>query len=447
MFSDLTGQFSSIAKSLSGRGALNEKNISDAVQEVRDALLEADVGFDVVQDFIQDVSKKALGQDLLGSLTPSESFVRIVRDELTELMGQGPAELSIASQPPAVILMAGLQGVGKTTTAVKVGRYLKNKKDKKVGVVSCDIYRPAAIEQLAVLGKKAGLEVLAPPDFSSVLQLTQIALGQAKKQFLDVLIVDTAGRTTVDVEMMEELTEVHSILNPVETIFVVDSMMGQDAVNSASEFGRTVPLTGIVLSKIDGDSRGGSALSALKITGAPIKFMGTGEGADDLEVFHPDRIASRILGMGDVLSLIEDVEEKVDKERAKKLARKVSRGKGFGLEDFKEQLKQLEGLGGMESVLSKIPGLTQNTAVSSKIGSAVDVTAITAMIDSMTPKERSFPAVIKSSRKKRIAVGSGRSIQDINRLLKQFNQMQKMMKKMSGKGGRQKMMNLLGKIQ
>ena len=447
MFGNLSNQLTNIAKTLSGRGAITEKNITEAMVDVRNALLEADVGFEVVKNFIGDVSKKAQGQQVIGSLSPSEAFVGIVRDELVELMGSGSTEISISSQPPAVILMAGLQGVGKTTTAAKLGYYLKSKKNKKVGVVSCDIYRPAAIEQLKIIAEQAGLEVVSVEGASSAEDRARQALEIARREFLEVLIVDTAGRTSVDNAMMKELSQIHNMINPIESIFVVDSMMGQDAVVSASEFGKAVPLTGIILSKTDGDARAGSALSALKITGAPIKFMGTGEKPGDLEVFHPERIASRILGMGDVLSLIEEVEDKVDKEKAKKLARKVQRGKGFGLEDFKEQLMQLENLGGMEGVLSKMPGMAQNQAITSKINSAVDVVAITAMIDSMTSKEKTFPSVIKASRKRRIASGSGRSIQDLNRLLKQFSQMQKMMKKMSGKGGIQKMMGMLGKLQ
>jgi signal recognition particle subunit SRP54 len=444
MFSNLSERLTSVVKNLRGHARLSEDNIDDALRDVRMALLEGDVALSVVKDFIEQVRAKAVGEDVVGSLTPGQALVRVVRDELTHLMGDANSGLDFASEPPVVVLMAGLQGAGKTTTTAKLAKHLAEVHKKKVGVVSCDIYRPAAVEQLAILAAEVGVECY-PTDLSlKPEQIAQDALAKARTQFADVLIVDTAGRLAIDAQMMEEIANLHAAVNAHETLFVIDAMMGQDAVNTARTFNETLPLTGVVLTKADGDARGGAALSVRHVTGKPIKFLGVGEKLDALEAFHPDRMASRILGMGDVLSLIEEVEQKVDKDKAEKVARKLSKGKGFDLQDFRDQLDQMQNMGGLSSLMSKLPGTAE---LPDKVKNNVnddEMVKLGVIIDSMTMQERQFPAIIKAGRKKRIAAGSGTQVQDVNRLLKQFNQMQKMMKKMSKKGGLKNMMRGMG---
>ena len=440
MFDNLTGRLSQVIKELRGQARLTEENISNALREVRMALLEADVALPVVRDFIEHVKEKSLGQEVNTSLTPGQEIIKIVRDELIYLMGESNVSLNLNTRPPAVILMAGLQGAGKTTTVAKLGRWLQNNQDKKVMTVSCDVYRPAAIEQLKSLSTDNDLEFY-PSDYSQSPQdIAVAALVQAKKQFIDVLIVDSAGRLHIDDGMMKEIQLLHQVLEPSDTLFIVDSMLGQDAVNSARAFDTALPLTGVILTKTDGDARGGAALSVRHVTGKPVLFMGTGEKTDELSAFYPDRVASRILGMGDMLSLIEEVEQKTDLKKAEKLAKKIRKGSGFDLIDFREQLKQMENMGGLTSLMDKLPGMGQLPAGAMNKVNDGELIKLGAIIDSMTPKERRFPAIINGSRKKRIATGSGTQVQDINRLLKQFKQMQKMMKRMSRKGG---MTNLL----
>ncbi|MGR8918744.1 MAG: signal recognition particle protein [Gammaproteobacteria bacterium] len=440
MFQNLTGRLSAVVKNLGGRGRLTEDNIDETLREVRVALLEADVGLDVVKDFLETVRARAIGQEVIGSLTPGQAFIRVVRDELTALMGSENAALDLAAKPPVVILMAGLQGSGKTTSVGKLARRLKEQDGKQVGVVSCDIHRPAAIEQLRVLATEVGVNHYPTDPSRPVEETAREALDQARRAFDDVLIVDTAGRLAIDQEMMDEIRRLHAAIGPHETLFVVDSMMGQDAVATARAFNDALPLTGVVLTKSDGDARGGAALSVRRVTGKPIKFMGTGEKSDALEPFHPDRIASRILGMGDVLSLIEEVEQKVDQEKAVKVAEKLKKGKGFDLQDFRDQIDQMRNMGGMSALLTKLPGMSDlPDNVKDRVNDK-EMARLGAIIDSMTPHERQFPAVIKASRKRRIAAGSGTQVQDVNKLLKQFNQMQKMMKKMSKKGGMKNLM-------
>jgi signal recognition particle subunit SRP54 len=441
MFDNLSERLSRTLKSISGKGRISEDNIKDTLREVRMALLEADVALPVVKDFIASVKERALGQEVSTSLSPGQAFIKIVNDELVKAMGQANDALNLAAQPPAVILMAGLQGAGKTTSTGKLARYLIEREKKSVMVVSADVYRPAAIKQLETVAGQVGAEFFPSSPDQKPLDIAKAAIEGAKKSFKDVLIVDTAGRLAIDDEMMAEIKALHAGINPVETLFVVDSMTGQDAANTAKAFNDALPLTGVILTKADGDARGGAALSIRHITGKPIKFIGVGEKLDALEPFHPDRIASRILGMGDVLSLIEEVERKVDKKKAEKLAKKVIKGKGFDLEDFREQLVQMKNMGGMASLLDKLPGVGQiSEAAKAKIMNDKSTIQMEAIINSMTPKERQHPDLIKGSRKRRIAAGSGTEIQDVNRLLKQFKQMQKMMKKMSGKGGMMKMM-------
>lgn len=403
------------------------------------ALLEADVALPVVREFIQSVKESAVGQDVNKSLTPGQEFVKIVQNELTKAMGEENSALNLAIQPPAVILMAGLQGAGKTTTVAKLGKILKEKQKKKVLVVSADIYRPAAIKQLETLTQTVGIDFFPSTSSEKPVEIAINALQHAKLKFYDVLIIDTAGRLHVDEAMMEEIQTIHRAVNPIETLFIVDAMTGQDAANTAKSFNETLPLTGVILTKIDGDARGGAALSIRHITGKPIKFLGIGEKIDGLEPFYPDRIASRILGMGDVLSLIEEIESKVDREKAEKLAHKLKKGNSFDLNDFLEQLKQMRNMGGMASMLSKMPGISQvPDAVKSQMDDKMLV-RMEAIISSMTTKERQKPEIIKGSRKRRIAAGSGTQVQDVNRLLKQFDDMQRMMKKMK-KGGLANMM-------
>jgi signal recognition particle subunit SRP54 len=403
------------------------------------ALLEADVALPVVRDFIGQVKERAVGTEVSKSLNPGQVFIKIVQSELESVMGQVNESLNLAAQPPAVVLLAGLQGAGKTTTVGKLAALLKQREKKKVLVVSVDVYRPAAIKQLETLAKEVDVEFFPSSEAQKPIDIANAAIDFARKHFFDVLLVDTAGRLHVDGEMMGEVQALHKAINPIETLFVVDAMTGQDAANTAKAFNDALPLTGVILTKADGDARGGAALSVRHITGKPIKFMGMGEKLDALEAFHPERIASRILGMGDVLSLIEEVERKVDKNKAQKLAQKVQKGKGFDLQDFKEQLEQMRNMGGMTSMMDKMPGMGNMSAQIKDKANDKSFVQMESIINSMTPGERTRPDVIKGGRKRRIAAGSGTQIQDVNRLLKQFTQMQKMMKKMSG-GGMKKMM-------
>jgi signal recognition particle subunit SRP54 len=440
MFQNLSERLSNVVKKLRGQGRLTEENIDATLREVRMALLEADVALPVVRTFVEQVRTRALGQEVIANLTPGQALIRVVRDELTAMMGEAGEGLSFAAEPPVVVLLAGLQGSGKTTTAAKLARRLREQDRKAVGVVSCDIYRPAAIEQLKVLAAEVGVDCYPSEPGASAVAIAQSALVQARRQLKDVLIIDTAGRLHIDDAMMDEIKSLHAAVNPHETLFVIDSMMGQDAVRTAQAFNEALPLTGVILTKTDGDARGGAALSVRQITGKPIKFMGVGEKTAALEPFHPDRVASRILGMGDVLSLIEEVEQKVDREQAAKVAAKLSKGKGFDLADFREQIEQMKNMGGLAALMGKLPGTAELPEhVKNRVNDR-EMVRLAAIIDSMTPQERQFPAIIKASRKKRIADGSGTQVQDINRLLKQFEQMQRMMKKVSKKGGLQALM-------
>ncbi len=442
MFDTLADKLSRVLKDLRGHGRLSEDNISVGLREVRMALLEADVALPVVRDFIQQVRDRSLDKAVRHSLTPGQALIKIVNEELVALMGAANQPLNLKAQSPVVILLAGLQGAGKTTTVAKLGRWIQQKENKKVAVVSCDVYRAAAIKQLQTLALENGLVFIDSNATEKPETIAANAVASARRQLIDVLIVDSAGRLHIDDEMMQEIQAVYSAISPVETLFVIDSMMGQDAVNAAAAFNQALPLTGSILTKTDGDARGGAALTVKYITGKPIKFMGTGEKSDALSAFHPERIASRILGMGDVLSLIEEVEEKTDQRQALKLAKRLKTGKGFTLEDFREQLKQMNNMGGVANMLDKIPGIPQLPATA-QINDKAFI-KLGAIIDSMTRKERRDPTVINGSRKKRIATGSGTQIQDINKLLKQFRQMQKMMKKMKGKGGMANIMRSLG---
>ncbi|MDG1024772.1 MAG: signal recognition particle protein [Gammaproteobacteria bacterium] len=446
MFDNLTDRLSGTFRKLTGKANLTEANIQDALREVRRALLEADVALSVVKDFIDRVSQRAVGQEVSKSLTPGQAFIKIVQAELESIMGSANAELDLKATPPAIVLMAGLQGAGKTTTAAKLARWLKSDEKKSVMVVSADVYRPAAIQQLQTLAAEVGVEFFASDSSQSPSAIAAAALAEAKRKFIDVLIVDTAGRLAIDEQMMGEIQQLHSQLNPVETLFVVDAMTGQDAANTAKAFNDALPLSGVVLTKADGDARGGAALSVRHITGKPIKFIGIGEKMDALEPFFPDRIASRILGMGDMLSLIEEAEKKVDKVKAEKLARKIKKGKGFDLEDFKDQLGQMASMGGVASIMDKMPGMGALPPGAAKMVDDSKFRQMEAIINSMTPRERSNPDVLNGSRKRRITVGSGTQIQDLNRLLKQHKQMQKMMKKMKG-GNMANMMRGLGGMQ
>jgi signal recognition particle subunit SRP54 len=444
MFDSLSDRLSTTLRNLRGQGRLSEDNIKDALRDVRMALLEADVALPVVKGFIDRVRERAVGQEVLQSLTPGQALVKVVSDELVHVMGDANEALDLACQPPAVILMAGLQGAGKTTTVAKLARRLKLIDKKKVLVVSADVYRPAAIEQLKTLASEIDVAFFPSEARQQPVAIARAALEYARKHFFEVLIVDTAGRLHIDTEMMDEIRQVHAALNPVETLFVVDSMTGQDAANTARAFNDSLPLTGVILTKTDGDARGGAALSVRELTGKPIKFLGVGEKTEALEAFHPDRLASRILGMGDVLSLIEDAQHKVDHKEAEKLANKLKKGEGFDLADFREQLRQMQNMGGLGNIMDKLPGMGQLPA---NMASQVDDKSfvhMAAMIDSMTPMERSRPLLIKGSRKRRIANGAGRSVQELNRLLKQFSQMQKMMKKLGKGGGMKKMLRGLG---
>ncbi|WP_165090694.1 signal recognition particle protein [Neisseria yangbaofengii] len=435
MLDNLTDRFSSVLKNIRGHANLTEDNIKEALREVRLALLEADVALPVVKEFINNVKEKAIGQEVAGSLTPDQAFIGVVNDALVELMGKENTSLDLSVAPPAVVLMAGLQGAGKTTTVGKLSRLLKTEHKKKILVVSADVYRPAAIEQLRLLAEQVGVDFF-PSDISQKpVDIAQSAVDYAKKHFYDVLMVDTAGRLAIDEEMMKEIKALHVAVNPVETLFVIDSMLGQDAVNTAQAFNEALPLTGVILTKMDGDARGGAALSVRHVTGKPIKFIGIGEKVTGLEPFHPDRIASRILGMGDVLSLIEDVQRGIDEAAAAKMAKKIQKGKGFDLNDFKEQIQQMRNMGGLENLMSKMPGELGQISKQIPEGTAEKAMGkVEAIINSMTPKERANPALIKASRKRRIAAGAGTNVQEVNKMLKQFEQSQQMMKMFSGNG-------------
>jgi len=442
MFDNLKDNLAKSIQRIKGQATLTEKNISDALREVRIALLEADVALPVVKSFIEQVKTRAIGENVLTSLKPDQVLIKIVKEELTDTLGSSVQSLNLSTQPPAVFLMAGLQGAGKTTSTAKLAKYLIERERKKVMVVSADVYRPAAIEQLQTVADQVGATFFPSSVIDSPVSIGQSAIAAAKKGFYDVLIVDTAGRLAVDEGMMQEIKSMQDSLNPIETLFVVDAMTGQDAANTAKAFSDVLDLTGVILTKVDGDARGGAALSVRKIVGKPIKFMGVGEKMEALEPFHPDRIASSILGMGDVLTLVEEIERKVDKSQAEKLAKKVKKGQRFTLIDFREQLAQMQNMGGMSSMMDKLPGMGNlPDAVKNQVNDK-STDKMIAIINSMTKKERKFPQLIKGSRKRRIAVGSGNQIQDVTRMLKQFNQMQKMMKKFSGKG-MMKMMNKL----
>ena len=446
MFDGLSERLAKTAQNLRGQGRLTESNVTDALRDVRMALLEADVALPVVRTFIEDVKQRALGEEVLTSLTPGQVFISIVQEELVKVMGEANEQLSLNVQPPAVILMAGLQGAGKTTTVAKLARLLHEREKKKALLVSCDIYRPAAIDQLKTLAGQVGAEFFPSSTDQDPAQIAKDAIDHARKQHIDVVLVDTAGRLHIDNDMMDEIKRVHAAAKPVETLFVVDSMTGQDAANTAHAFDEALPLTGVVLTKTDGDARGGAALSIRQITGKPIKFMGVGEKIDELEPFYPDRVATRILGMGDVLSLVEEVQQKVDQDKAAKLAKKVKKGRGFDFDDLKEQFEQMQNMGGMSGLIDKLPGMGGMAAqVKDKVNDR-EIRRMIAIIQSMTPKERKFPDIIKGSRKRRIAAGCGLQVQDVNRLMKQHLQMRKMMKKMS-KGGMANMMRgLKGKM-
>jgi signal recognition particle subunit SRP54 len=445
MFESLTQRLSGTIERLRGRGRLTEENIREATREVRIALLEADVALPVVQALIERIKVRAVGQEVLKSLTPGQALIKVVRDELAAVMGAQASELNLNVPAPAVVLMAGLQGAGKTTTVGKLARHLKEKKRKKVMVVSADVYRPAAIEQLKTLAQQVDV-LFFPSDAGQQPEaIVRAAIAEARKSYADVLLVDTAGRLAIDEAMMAEIKALHAAVNPVETLFVVDSMTGQDAANTARAFGEALPLTGVVLTKTDGDARGGAALSVRYITGRPIKFVGTGEKVDGLDVFHPDRMASRILDMGDVLSLVEQVEQKVDKDKAQKLAEKVAKGKKFDLNDMRDQLEQMQGMGGIGSLIDKLPGLGQVPEhLKQQVSQGREVPRMIAIINSMTKKERRNPALLNGSRRARIAAGSGTHPSDVNKLMKQYMQMEKMMGKMARGGMKGMMRNLQG---
>jgi signal recognition particle subunit SRP54 len=440
MLDNLTQRLAKVVKSLRGQARLTEENIAEMLREVRMALLEADVALPVVKEFVARVKEKAVGHAVIGSLTPGQALVGVVHRELTELMGGAKAELNLATQPPAIILMAGLQGAGKTTTTAKLGKWLKERQKKKVLVVSCDVYRPAAIEQLKTVAAQAGIDFFPSAVGQKPAEIAAAALDYAKRHFHDVLFVDTAGRLAIDAAMMAEIRELHAQLQPIETLFVVDAMLGQDAVNTARAFSEALPLTGIVLTKLDGDARGGAALSVRHVTGKPLKFAGIGEKLTGIEEFHPERMASRILGMGDILGLVEDAQRGVDQDKAQEFVKKMKSGKGFDLNDFKDQIGQMRSMGGIGALLDKLPA--QFGAMAQQAGGQMEDKAtrrIEGIINSMTPTERTKPEIIKASRKRRIAAGAGVQVQEVNRLLNQFEQSQKMMKQFS-KGGMAKMM-------
>lgn len=440
MLDNLTQRLAKVMKTLRGEARLTEENIADALREVRMALLEADVALPVVKEFIAAVKEKALGEEVIASLTPGQALVGVVHGELTRLMGAAHEGLNLATQPPAVVLMAGLQGAGKTTTVGKLGKYLKETLKKKVLVVSCDVYRPAAIQQLQTVAEQAGVEFFPSTTAEKPEAIALAAVDWARRHYCDVVLVDTAGRLAVDAAMMAEIKALHGALNPIETLFVVDAMLGQDAVNTARAFNETLPLTGVVLTKLDGDARGGAALSVRHVTGKPIKFSGVGEKLSGLEAFHPERMASRILGMGDVLSLIEEAKKGLDEEKAMAFAKKLKSGKGFDLNDFKEQIGQMRKMGGMAALMDKMPAQIAQAAGQLPAGTEDKmIRRVEGIINSMTPAERAKPELIKASRKRRIAMGAGVQVQEVNRLLNQFEQTQKMMKQFT-KGGIGKLM-------
>jgi len=440
MLDNLTQRLAGVMKTLRGEARLTESNISDALREVRLALLEADVALPVIKDFIAAVKEKALGEEVIGSLTPGQALIGVVHKEMTQLMGGANAALNLATQPPAVILMAGLQGAGKTTTVGKLAKLLKETQKKKVLVVSCDVYRPAAIEQLKTVAAQAGVDFFPSSTEEKPEAIALAAIDWARKHYHDVLLVDTAGRLAIDEAMMAEIKQLHATIKPVETLFVVDAMLGQDAVNTARSFNEALPLTGVVLTKLDGDARGGAALSVRHVTGKPVKFVGVGEKLSGLEAFHPERMASRVLGMGDILSLVEEARKGVDEEKALAMAKKLKSGKGFDLNDFKDQIAQMRNMGGMAALMDKLPAQFAQAAGQLQ-GGAEDkaVRRIEGIINSMTPAERAKPELIKASRKRRIATGAGVQVQEVNRLLNQFEQTQKMMKSFA-KGGLSKLM-------
>ena len=444
MFDSLTDRLSGTLQKLRGQGRLTENNIKDSLREVRMALLEADVALPVVKSFVDRVKERAMGQDVIRSLTPGQALIKIVNDELVAVMGDANESLNLNMQPPAVIMMAGLQGAGKTTSVAKLARWLKESEKKSVMVASADVYRPAAIEQLKTLALEVEVTFFPSDNSQKPVAIAQAAIAEAKLKFIDVVIIDTAGRQAIDEVMMSEIKELHLAINPIETLFTVDSMTGQDAALTAKAFNEALPITGIILTKTDGDARGGAALSIRHVTGKPIKFMGVGEKTTALEPFHPDRVVSRILGMGDVLSLVEEAQRKMDQGSAEQLAQKLKKGKGFDLEDFRDQLRQMGNMGGMASMMDKLPGMSAIPAAAKQQVNDKELGRLEAIINSMTKRERKKPDIIKGSRKKRIAAGCGMKIQDVNRLLKQFSQMQKMMKKMNQKGGMAKMMRGLG---
>jgi signal recognition particle subunit SRP54 len=446
MFETLTDHLSDTLRNLTGKARLSEDNIQDSLRDVRRALLEADVALPVVKDFIDNVKLRALGQEVSRSLSPGQAFIKIVQAELQQVMGNENEALDLRTTPPAVILMAGLQGAGKTTTVAKLALWLKAREKKSVMVVSADVYRPAAIKQLETLAAEAGVEFFPSDIGQRPTDIVHAAIADARRKLIDVLFVDTAGRLAIDTDMMAEIAELHRVANPIETLFVVDAMTGQDAANTAKAFNEALPLTGVILTKTDGDARGGAALSVRQITGKPIKFLGIGEKIDGLEPFYPDRLASRILGMGDVLSLIEDVEKKVDKEKALKLASKIKKGERFDLQDFKEQLEQMRNMGGISNLLDKMPGMGGVAKTAATSMGDKNFVRMEALINSMTMKERRNPDMLNGSRKRRITEGSGTTIQDLNRLIKQHKQMQKVMKKMKGGGLTNMMRGMGGKL-
>ena len=446
MFENLSDRLSQTFRQVGGKAHLSEDNIKDALRDVRMALLEADVALPVVKEFIDRVKVRGVGKEVAQSLSPGQEFLKIVQDELQTTLGESNQGLNLSVKPPAIILMAGLQGAGKTTSVAKLARHIKETQKKSVMVVSADVYRPAAIQQLKTLAEEVDVSFQPSDASQKPLAIVNAALEAAKLNLSDVLIVDTAGRLAIDEDMMREIGDLHKALNPAETLFVVDAMTGQDAANTAKAFSDELPLTGVVLTKIDADTRGGAALSVRAITGKPIKFMGVGEKTTALEPFHPDRIASRILGMGDVMSLIEEAEQKIDKRKAERLARKMKKGRGFDLEDFRDQLQQMNNMGGLGSMLDKMPGMSGLAQAAEQQAAQKQFGQMEAIINSMTPKERRNPDILNGSRKRRITVGSGTQLQALNRLLKQHKQMQKMMKKMK-KGGMANMRRGLGGMQ
>ena len=440
MLDNLTQRLARVMKNLRGEARLTESNITEALREVRLALLEADVALPAVKALISAVKEKSVGEEVIGSLTPGQALIGVVHRELTLLMGEAHAGLNLATQPPAVVLMAGLQGAGKTTTVGKLAKLLRETQKKKVLVVSCDVYRPAAIEQLKTVAGQAGVDFFPSATSEKPADIARNAIEWAKRHYHDVVLVDTAGRLSIDEAMMKEIAELHSAINPIETLFVVDAMLGQDAINTAKAFSEALPLTGIVLTKLDGDARGGAALSVRHVTGKPIKYAGVGEKLSGLEAFHPERMASRILGMGDVLSLIEDAKKGIDEQQAVDFAKKLKSGKGFDLNDFKDQIGQMRKMGGLSSMIDKLPAqFAQAASQMPAGGEEKTIRRIEGIINSMTPLERSKPELLKASRKRRIATGAGVHVQEVNRLLKQFEQSQKMMKQFS-KGGMAKLM-------